>query len=503
MGKGKKQKSWDNVDMIMKTIVGVLVGVLLMSWGMIDVILLILLRTGVKGNMAEEGNKLHRRSIERKKDKLDWISSILSGLFSVGVIYLIIYLIPNTTIQGLAEWYKEFFAVTLLPIVYDWIKEKKIIIKTGWRIVFSIYILILSVACCIMNVEKILQKRIILNFIITFFVFLLIETVVEICKESRKQHSVKISAKKLWKDLYQRTSEIDIDMSTNGLIKGCEKQFVEYRHRCNKISRLHTIEYVNLSGKYKKTWCDRIIRLMKRFVLGSIIIGMIDIFYSGISGLSTALGIIALVGISKFLINRSQQIAPGYIYVIIIQVFYHEWGYYLTYSNKSKFVGTVQMIELSKYHKYVHSFLDIVALCRAVAINDQLKGTNRMSIITSNLSELFENYSDDGDCKQDRNWVTLIPLWAATLFEFSVTGTVNADAKPVLLEYADASARFDISMFLQSFWADMERKELSDGVAEFVQAFERELYKVETYHPNISHNNRKINHQIVSSELLL
>ncbi len=103
------------------------------------------------------------------------------------------------------------------------------------------------------------------------------------------------------------------------------------------------------------------------------------------------------------------------------------------------------------------------------------------------------------ECKQDRNWVTLIPLWAATLFEFSVTGTVNADAKPVLLEYADASAR----MFLQSFWADMERKELSDGVAEFVQAFERELYKVETYHPNISHNNRKINHQIVSSELLL
>lgn len=83
------------------------------------------------------------------------------------------------------------------------------------------------------------------------------------------------------------------------------------------------------------------------------------------------------------------------------------------------------------------------------------------------------------ECKQDRNWVTLIPLWAATLFEFSVTGMVNADAKPVLLEYADASARFDISMFLQSFWADMKRRELSDGVAEFVQAFERELYTVD------------------------
>ena len=26
---------------------------------------------------------------------------------------------------------------------------------------------------------------------------------------------------------------------------------------------------------------------------------------------------------------------------------------------------------------------------------------------------------------------------------------------------------------------------------------------IPTYHPNISHNNRKINHQIVSSELLL
>ena len=259
-----------------------------------------------------------------------------------------------------------------------------------------------------------------------------------------------------------------------------EKYFDEYLHRCNKIKDLHTIEYVYLSGKYKKKWCNRIIQVMKGFVWESIIISMINIFYNEIRGLSIALGIIALVGISKFLISRSQQMDSEYVYVILIRLVYDDWGYYLTYAdNKNKFVGTVQMIELSKYHKYVHSFLDIVALCRAVAINDQLEGTNRMSIITSNLSELFENYSDDGDCKQDRNWVTLLPLWAATLFEFSVTGTVNADAKPVLLEYADASARFDISMFLQSFWVDMKRKELSDGVAEFVQAFERELYVTE------------------------
>ena len=156
-----------------------------------------------------------------------------------------------------------------------------------------------------------------------------------------------------------------------------------------------------------------------------------------------------------------------------IRYFYDEWGYYLACTSRSKFVGTVQMIEGSKFHKYIHSFLDIVALCRAIAFNDKMNGENKISIITSNLSELFLSHSDYKDSK---NWVMVIPLWTAVLFEFYVTGKISDDAKDVLMKSADESVRADISIFLQSFWADIERKELKEGISKYIQLFEEKLY---------------------------
>ena len=87
------------------------------------------------------------------------------------------------------------------------------------------------------------------------------------------------------------------------------------------------------------------------------------------------------------------------------------------------------MIEKSKFHKYIHSFLDIVALCRAVAVSDKMNGEKKICIITSNLSELFANYSD---YKENQNWVMVIPLWIAALFEFYVTDKISDDAKQLI-----------------------------------------------------------------------
>ena len=70
----------------------------------------------------------------------------------------------------------------------------------------------------------------------------------------------------------------------------------------------------------------------------------------------------------------------------------------------------------------------------------------------------------------------VIPLWTAALFEFYVTGKISDDAKDVLLKSADESVRADISIFLQSFWADMERKELKEGISKYIQLFEKKLY---------------------------
>lgn len=97
----------------------------------------------------------------------------------------------------------------------------------------------------------------------------------------------------------------------------------------------------------------------------------------------------------------------------------------------------------------------------------------KICIITSNLSELFANYSD---YKENQNWVMVIPLWIAALFEFYVTDKISDDAKLILLKSVDESVRADISIFLQSFWADIERKELKDGISKYIQLFEEKLY---------------------------
>ncbi len=90
-----------------------------------------------------------------------------------------------------------------------------------------------------------------------------------------------------------------------------------------------------------------------------------------------------------------------------------------------------------------------------MAFSDKMSGENRICIITRNLGELFVNYTD---YEQRKNWTMVIPLWIAALFEFYVTGEVETEIKKILLKSVDESVRADISIFLQSFWADMERK---------------------------------------------
>jgi len=62
------------------------------------------------------------------------------------------------------------------------------------------------------------------------------------------------------------------------------------------------------------------------------------------------------------------------------------------------------------------------------------------------------------------------------LFEYYVTGEISNVAKDVLMESVNKNTRADISIFLQSFWADIERKELKEGIAKYIQLFEEKMY---------------------------
>lgn len=446
-----------------------------MMWIAIDAVLLIILI--IRKNVANYDNVMHKRSIESVKSMgmrvMDALLKILLLIPVELIIYVLMCFISNTIIQKLLEWYKGIFIVALFPLLFTWVKGKKINIKLIWNSCLTVLAITFSIIGYMIDtqdIKAISKYRGALNLLMTLLVIMFIIAVFEIRKESKEYYSRKISKKGIRKDLHFRTSVLALNVSNIELVKCCEKYFDEYICRYRRIKELHTIEYVNLVGVHKELWYKKSAHFMKIFVVLSVLITIMKMFL-GVS--YKCLVILGLIVFFEILIVLYKCVDLECLYKMAIRYFYDEWGYYLTYANRSKFVGTVQIIEVSKFHQYIHSFLDIVALCRAVAFNDKMNGENKICIITSNLSELFLNYSD---YKNSKNWVMVIPLWIAVLFEYYVTGEISNVAKDVLMKSVNKNTRADISIFLQSFWADIERKELKEGIAKYIQLFEEKMY---------------------------
>ncbi len=449
--------------------------ILLMMWFVIDMVLLIILP--LRKNVTKYENVMRRRSIESVKSLGDRLMDAISKFFLLLpvsiIIYAVIRIVPDAVIQKLLEWYKGIFIVTLFPLFFTWIKEKNFNIKSIWNGCLTVLAVLFSIVGYIIDTENIKamsEYRVALNILMTMLVTIFFVALFEIRKESKEYYSKKLPKKSIRKDLYYRTPGLVVNVSNIELIKYCEKYFDEYMCRYRKLKELRMIEYVNLAGVHRELWYKKTAHIMKIFVVLSVL-GVIMNMSFGMS--YKPLVVLGLIFVFGILVVLYKHIDLECLYKMGIRYFYDEWGYYLTCTSRSKFVGTVQMIEGSKFHKYIHSFLDIVALCRAVAFNDKMNGEKKICIITSNLSELFVDYSD---YKDSQNWVMVIPLWTAALFEFYITGKISDDVKSVLMKSVDESVRADISIFLQSFWADIERKELKDGISKYIQLFEEQLY---------------------------
>lgn len=450
---------------------------LLMMWVVIDMTFFLILILPLRKQVTKYKNKMWQRSIKRIKSLGERLYDILVQVwlfFFMGMfVYIFVYMIPDIGIQKFLEWYKGIFIVALFPLLFSWIRMNNIKTKSIWNGSLAVFAVLFSIVGYIIDTEKIesiLQYRKWLNILITILITLFLVSLFKMQKVSNEYYSKKLPKKGIRKDLYCRTPGLTVNVSNIELIRYCEKYFDEYMHKYRKIKELCTIEYVNLAGAHIELWYAKAARFMKIFVAVSIFIVVIDIKF--VISYECFL-VIELIIVFAVLISAYKYIDLECLYKIGIRYVYDEWGYYLTCTNKNKFVGTVQIIELSKFHKYAHSFLDIVALCRTVAFSDKMSGESKICIVTKNLGELFTNYTDD---VKNKNWVMIIPLWIAALFEFYVTGEVGAEIKTILLKFVDESVRADISIFLQSFWADMERKELKDGILDYMKTFEAELY---------------------------
>lgn len=358
------------------------VDILLMMWLIIDMLLLIILL--LRKNMTKNENVMYRRSIESAKSLSDRLMDAFSKillLIPVGlIIHVVIYIIPDVVIQKLLEWYKGIFIIVLFPLFFSWIKEKSFNIKSIWNRCLTVLAVLFSIVGYVIdteNIKAVSEYRVALNILMTMLITIFLIAVFEVRKESKEYYSNKLPKKGIRKDLYYRTPGLLVNVSDVELIKCCEKYFDEYMCRYRKIKELSTIEYVYLAGVHRELWYKKAAYFMKIFVALSVFAIIISMIF-GIS--YKPFGVIGFIILFWILVVIYKHKDLKCLHIIGIRYFYDEWGYYLTCTSRNKFVGTVQMIEGSKFHKYIHSFLDIVALCRAIAFNDKMNAEKKYAL---------------------------------------------------------------------------------------------------------------------------
>lgn len=453
-----------------------IIDLLLIIWGVIDIEILLLLIVFHKNSVSKHTNEPWKRSIESVKGLDQRFLDILGQIFIIvllaGVIYFFLYPVSVTEIQKIMKWYQGIFIVALFPILFEWIKDNNFKQKSFWNRCPPVMVVIFSIIAYIINAQskdKITQYIIGLKILITIFATVFLMSLYKILKDYGKYRRKKTLQKGIRRDLLYRTSGLAINVSNTELSKNCERYFDEYIRCYKRIKGLCRIEYVSLEGIYREFWYLRTAHHMKIFVIISMVIVGICIAF-GI--LYESFFVIMLIALFVILIYIFKKIDKDSLFKIGIRFFYDEWGYYMYFSNSTKFVGDVQLLELSKYHKYVHSFLDIAALCRAVVSHDLNEGRNNICIVSRNLNDLFNNYIDDN---LEKNWVTILPLWIVALFEFYVTKSISTKVKKTLLNSINEGNRVELYIFLQSFWTDMERRKLENDSLDFMIQFVSEF----------------------------
>lgn len=255
--------------------------ILLLIWLGIDVVLLALIPS--REQIAKYPDKMWKRSIERVKKTNERAMDVLTEfgllIFLCCFIYIIIRCIPNIGIQIFLEWYKGIFIVALFPMLFSWFKGNNFSAKskeTGSFLILAIFISMVGTLIDTESVESIVQNRGVLNVLITMFVVIFLVVLYRMRMGSEHYYSKRLPKKGIRKDLHYRTPRLIVNVSNVDLIRHCERYFDEYISRYRRMKELHTIEYVNLAGIYRKLWYEKSAYFMKTFVLVTIFIVIIS-----------------------------------------------------------------------------------------------------------------------------------------------------------------------------------------------------------------------------------
>lgn len=450
--------------------------ILVVIWLGIDIIPFMCFIPSLKKEIIRDSNYIQRKTIECKSELKDiFLENIVQGfimIFIIGFINIIVCTLPNDVIEAIIKWYLAVFIVAQLPMFISWVKDNNF--KVRIFLIVSLYILssILGIIAYFIDSETTelsVYHRNIINTILTIVAFVMCVILFNIKKEYNENRTKKIPVKGIRSDLIYRTPRLKMNVSNTEISIGCEKYFEEYRRCFKKIKCARGIEYVNLSGIHREAWYSKASLVMKIFFVISMLIIAFEMVCSENSRtLSACASVLAF----PVIIYLFAKINKEYMYKMGIRMIYSEWGYCMRVGKNFKFVSDFYSLKYSKFHKYVHSFLDIAALCRAIAFHDRYEGNSRICMISTNLNELFSEYMDDVDTK---TWMAFIPLWIAALFEFRVLGKVNPQIKKTLVNSFHEEEKIELDIFLQSFWANIEGKNLEEESLNFIKRFRTEL----------------------------
>lgn len=229
------------------------------------------------------------------------------------------------------------------------------------------------------------------------------------------------------KDLFYLIPEPrDTEFSAFDLVHNFEKKYDKFLFRYSKKS-ISCFEFITMEGtqKYRYKWAMRARKHVLRVV---VLIVLLDSLYLAIVPTDKTILYSALFLCASAILLFIERVKASYrvpysgkkeklsmlLDYIFIRYIYSTWGFYIVSRHKEKFVGEVQLLSISKWHRMTHSILDISALIRLAAYKDKFENTDIMSMMGESMCAMFLDSSDNN------TWWTNAPVYVFVLFYYWV-----------------------------------------------------------------------------------
>lgn len=377
----------------------------------------------------------------------------------ITLLVLIFYIVDALNPQAFSSVYSIFLTAGVSSSIFEInIKDEKMF---EWQLIPMILFGVLSFLKDLGMEDE--NKKIVFWALAIYIVFLVVSVIIRI--KNNRGRKVRKYNKKIYKDLFYRTTNCEVDYMDNlELIIYLERYFSMFETSYKKKKDIKRIKFGTPYGIYKDYWYNRVAKMIK---IISLICELIICLNAIILSQWWILLFVGFFGILYLLIHFIKIEDGDYLKRILIRAYYDEWGCFLE-GEKIKFVGNIQMIERGYKYNFVHAMLNLAAFCRAISFDDKINGKNRMQIVIDNLYELTIMHRKE----KELYWIEIIPLLIASLFEYNNTGMIFENVKQLFQEcnFNDDVQR-DIRCFLQGLWATITGRMPTSNDGLFIRSF--------------------------------